>query len=540
MAGTSQKRWTRAAVAALPLACLCIVLGGAEAGGATAGPTRPNIVVVMTDDQPPGMMRALPSVERLIGDRGARFTDALVSYPLCCPSRATFLTGEYAHNHGSKGNSAQSGGGYPALEEKKRNLAAWLQTAGYETAFIGKWLNGLRTPSTAPPGWDRWNALVGAGGEGLSSFYDYEIFQPNRGPDHYGTRPSDYQTDVLAREYALPLIEEQAATPDPFFLWMALHPPHDGLGRDDAAGRRCSLGAPDQRGGGQSAIPAPRDAKRFLKTPIPKPPSFDERDISDKPKLLARRPSLSAIDREVIRRNYRCGLAALLAVDDAVRAIVAALERTGQLANTVLVFTTDNGALAGEHRIKAGKKSPYEEAIGVPLMISGPTIAAATEPAGPVVNADLAPTLLELAGATMPTELARPIDGRSLVGALQSGVSPAGRAIPIEARDNIRRARHGYKSLSFVGVRTKRYSYVEHRRASAAGKGEAIALPIGAGRTVDRELYDLARDPYQLENAISAGRYRAAREQLELLLDQLEGCSGAECVIEAEVPAPRR
>ena len=537
--GSIGRRGASAALAAIAVVLIALDLGSdstARAGETTG--LRPNFVVVMTDDQAPGMMKALPSVERLIGKRGATFTNAFVSYPLCCPSRASFLTGQYAHNHGTHGNSPLSGGGYPALDDKGSTLASWLDAAGYETAFAGKWLNGLRTPKTAPPGWDRWSGLVGAGGESLSSFYDYDVFQPGGTPLHYGTAPADYQTDALVRDHALPLIAEQAATPEPFFLWLALHPPHDGLGRDDAAGRRCSIGPPDARGSKQSAIPPPRYARRFAHAPVPRPPSFDEADVSDKPEAIAKSEPLSGTDLEIIRLNYRCGLAALLAVDDAVGQIVGQLEQTGQLSNTVLVFTTDNGALAGEHRVKAGKNRPYDEALRVPLMISGPTILAGATPAGPVANADLAPTILELAGAAIPAELARTPDGTSLTAALRNGVGDEARAIPIEGRDNVTASRHGYKATSYVGVRTERWSYVEYRRASAASKDAAIALPIGAGRTIGLELYDMRRDPYQLENLAELRRYRKVRAALRAVERPLERCEGSACVVDAVVPAP--
>ena len=520
---------------------LLSVAVGRTAGARVATPIQPNIIVVMTDDQPPGMMRALPAVQRLIGDRGATFENAFASYPICCPARATFLTGQHAHNHGTLGNGPLTGGGYPALIDPKRNLAAWLQRAGYETAFAGKWLNGLRTPRAAPPGWDRWNGLVGAGGESLSSFYEYDIFQGNGVPPrHYGSASRDYQTDVLLRDYALPLIATQVATPEPFFLWLAVHPPHDGVGRDDHAGRRCTVGQPDDRSGKQSAIPAPRHASRFARSPIPHPPSFDERDLRDKPKFMRDHPPLSADDRELIRLNYRCGLAALLAVDEAVRSIVIALQQSGQLSSTVLVFTTDHGALGGEHRIKAGKNRPYEEAIRVPLLVSGPMIPAGVTPSGPVPNTDLAPTLLELALTGVPPDLARPFDGVSQVSALRSGVSERRRVVLIEGRDKVARSRHGFKARSYVGVRTERYAYTEHRRASAPNAGAAIGLPIGAGRKTDVELYDLDRDPYELESRHRDRAYTATRRVLADLTKRLERCSGAQCVIAAPVPGPQR
>lgn len=526
----------------MALALAALIVGIAAAGSsAAAGPAvRPNVIVVMTDDQAPGLMKALPSVQRLIGRRGATFENAIASYPLCCPARASFLTGQYAHNHGTLGNGPKSGGGYPALIDPRRNLATWFQASGYETAFAGKWLNGLRTPSNAPPGWTRWHGLVGAGGEGLSSFYDFDIFEPDGSPRHYGSAPRDYQTDVLTRDYALPLITQQATTPGSFFLWLAYHPPHDGLGRNDQAGRRCSIGQPAARGGRQSAIPAPRHATRFANARVPRPPSFNEGDLSDKPPFLQRRDPLGPRDLEAIDLNYRCALAALLAVDESIESIVGALEQTGQLENTILVFTTDNGELSGEHRIKAGKNRPYEEALKVPLYLSGPGILPGVVSRAPVGNIDLAPTLLDLAGVGVPAESTRTIDGNSLAVQVAGGPPAAGRAILIEGRDNVRKSRRAFKARSYVGVRTARYAYIEHRRASAGSQAEAIELPIGAGRTTDVELYDLSRDPFELESLDRGRSYAVARQVLGTLLGELENCSGSSCNALSSEPGPSR
>jgi arylsulfatase A-like enzyme len=494
---------------------------------------RPNVIVVMADDQGAGMMRALPKTQRLLGDRGATFTNAIASYPLCCPARATFLTGQYAHNHGVKGNNPRSGGGYRALIDPERNLAAWLQASGYDTAFAGKWLNGLRTPHRAPPGWNEWWGLVGAGGEGLSSYYDYEIFDPVR-PRHYGTAPSDYQTDALTRDYALPFIDSHAASPLPFFLWLAYHPPHSGVGRDDPAGRRCADGPPDKRAGRQSAIPPPRYARRFARAQMPQPPSFDERDMSDKPSFLRRKPPLGDADLELIERDYRCGLAALLALDDAVAGLVRELSATGQLERTVIVFTADQGVLAGEHRIKRGKNRPYEEVTNTPLLIRGPGVAPGAKISPPVANADLAPTILDLTGATVPPELARTIDGVSQLPVLSGTVAPdAERVIPIEGRGNAAKARKGFKVRSYVGVRTARYAYTEYRRASFETMKQAVEAPIGAGRVTDVELYDLGRDPYELRSLQAAPAYASTRRRLAALTARLQACAGVDCAVRA-------
>ena len=508
-----------------------------ESAGAQA--LRPNFVVIMSDDQGPGMTRALPTVRRRLAGRGASFTEAIASYPLCCPARATLLTGEYAHNHGTVGNNARSGGGWKSLIDPKKNLAAWLQANGYDTGFAGKWLNGLRTPHRAPFGWDTWSALVGEGGEGLSSYYDFDVFEPDGTRRHFGTGRRDYQTDALTREYALPFIRAHATATAPFFLWLAYHPPHYGLGRSDAAGRRCSTGPPGKRSGAQSAIPPPRYAGRFAEARVPRPPSFDERDVSDKPSSVRARPPLSDDDLARVERDYRCGLAALLALDDSIDSILDQLRATDQLERTVILFTTDQGVMAGEHRIARGKNKPYEEAIRIPLIVRGPGIAAGRRISTPVANADIAPTILDLAAAAVPTGLARPIDGRTLTPLMAGAEAGRDRAVPVEGRENTTRARRGFKVRSYVGVRTARYAYFEYRRARFDARGEANAAPLGAGRTTDRELYDLRRDPYELRSLEHDRSYAGVRRELARLTRALQRCSGSDCVVEGGAAGAR-
>ena len=222
-----------------------------------------------------------------------------------------------------------------------------------------------RRPHPAPrsSGWDQWAGLVGEGGDSLSSYYDYEVFDPDGPPRHFGTAPADYQTDALTREYALPFISAQAAGAQPFFLWVAYHPPHFGVGRDDPAGRRCSEGRPTPARP-QSAIPPPRYARSFIHTKLPRPPSFDEADVADKPKAIRRRDPLNAADVAEVSRDYRCGLAALRALDDSVGAILDRLRAIDQLDRTVVVYTTDQGVMGGEHESREARTSPTRRRSG--------------------------------------------------------------------------------------------------------------------------------------------------------------------------------
>jgi arylsulfatase A-like enzyme len=203
-----------------------------------------------------------------------------------------------------------------------------------------------------------------------------------------------------------------------------------------------------------------------------------------------------------------------------------------------VIFTVDQGVLAGEHRIKRGKNRPYEEAIGVPLLIRGPGVVPGAELEAPVANADVAPTILELAGAAVPAQLWRPIDGASLAPVLAGGPQLGQRVIPIEGRGNTAKARAGFKVRSYVGVRTSRYAYTQYRRASFATEAEGAAAPIGAGRVTDLELYDLLRDPFELRSVDADPAYAEARRALARLTARLEHCSGAACVVAAGVPGP--
>src|SRR5687768_7434485 len=214
--------------AVLTIALVLMMFGTAHA--ATADPAalpvpRPDIVVVMTDDQTLRDMAAMPNTRRMIGGAGATFTNAYVSYPLCCPSRATFLTGQLAHNHGVRTN-APPDGGYEALD-RDHTLPVWLRAAGYDTIHVGKYLNGygMRRRPTVPPGWSEWYSLVD---KSTYQMWGYSMFE-NGTLTTYGDfdveDPALYQTDVL-RDKAVAAVEAHALDPDPFFLSLMFVAPH--------------------------------------------------------------------------------------------------------------------------------------------------------------------------------------------------------------------------------------------------------------------------------------------------------------------------
>lgn len=470
-----------------------------------AAPGAPNIVVITTDDQNAGTInaRTMPLTTRLIKSRGVNFSDFVVTTPQCCPSRAAYFTGQYGHNNGVLSNDD----GYPALIDRANMLPAWLQQAGYRTAHIGRFLHdyakapGVGDASEPPPGWDAW-----AGVEGVR-YFDYGISY-NGIKAKYGRRPSDYSTTVFTRA-AVEVVDWYAPKPAPLYLNVAYVAPHKERRR--AHSGYC----------GGSITPAPRDAGLFRTASLPRVPSIDEADVSDKPPFIRHSNQLDDKYAKTLRA-YRCGLAALREVDRGVGRIVDAFRAAGELDNTVFFFTSDNGRFEGEHRLPGGKSFPYEEALKVPLAVRLPRAMGGKEgrTGALAANIDLAPTILQLAHA-MPCLLedCRVLDGRSLMPLLTGrGRWPGDRAVAIELREPPGQV-EGRLPCAYQGVRTRRDVYVHYTR---------VRDPHGDGcvPSDEYEYYNLEHDPYELRNL--AGRPEMARRQnqLDWLLGVLAGCNG--------------
>lgn len=444
-------------------------------------PSAPNVVVVMTDDQAIDTMRAMPSTRKLVGGRGVTFKTAIASFPLCCPSRAAFLTGQYAHNNGVRDNGPPDGG-IGALDQRN-TLPVWLRDAGYQTTFVGKYLNGYGKnsnggPLFVPPGWTDWHALT-AGDK--TSAYGYQMSENGTLVD-YGSDPADYKTSVMTR-IAVKAINEQASSRRPFFLWVATSDPHTDSGLGPNARR--------------NPLPAKRDIGSFKDLPLPKPPSFNEREVADKSSAIASLPSLSPEQHDEIRTTFISQVESLRSVDRLVRRVVNALRRAGELDDTLVVFTSDNGFMRGQHRIDSGKSLAYEESIRVPLLIAGPGFRGERTVHGPVANIDLAPTILRATG-TSPSLV---IDGEHLQGTDErQGVGE----VLIEI--------YGRRQENVFGVRTPRFSFFQN------SDGES-------------ELYDLRRDPFQLHNLAGKHQNSAVQRRIESRLDLLRNCRGRSCRI---------
>jgi arylsulfatase A-like enzyme len=474
-----------------------------SAADSTRPAERPNIVVVLTDDQTAEELAAMPATKELIAGKGVTFERAFVSYPVCCPSRATYLTGQYAHNHGVMGLYPPTGG-YGRFDTAHA-LPVWLQRAGYHTSHIGKFLNGYgdQQPADVPPGWDDWHATVDYSTYRMWGYTlnDNGRFRTYGSP--FEERPSLYQTNVLTAK-ALAVIDRRSGR-GPFFLSLNFLAPH----HED---RRI------QRRTGRVVRAAPGDEGAFASRPLRLAGGFNERDMSDKPLFLRRRTApLSRTEIARIRKDALGRRDALLAVDRGVRRIVSALRARRQLGNTYILFTSDNGYMQGQHRVRSGKMLPYDPSTRVPLLIRGPGIPAARRSGELVANVDLAPSLMQIAHARPSVT----VDGRSLLPFARRPGRRSRRAILHETGGRRRvglrgqdefpnRGRSLRRVLTYRAIRTDRWLYVRYRGGST-------------------ELYDLRRDPGQLRSRHGDAEYRATRRALARDLRRLARCRGAGC-----------
>jgi N-acetylglucosamine-6-sulfatase len=419
---------------------------------------RPDVVLVVTDDQRWDTLWAMPTVRRELVARGAAFGNAFVVNPVCCPSRASILTGDYSHT--TKVYRQAPPFGRSEWFDESSTLATWFDDAGYRTGLFGKYLDGYQNRALTgviPDGWDRWVAFVHA------AYVDYKLTVDGE-VRSFGSSLAEHSTRVLARE-AVGFVE---AAEGPIFLLFAPAAPH----------------AP--------ALPVPRDAGAFGRLADARPASFDEADVSDKPSWVRALEPLDAEAEAAIDRFRREQYRSLLSVDRAVGAILDALRRTGRLRNAFVVFTSDNGIHHGEHRWTK-KETPYEESIRIPLVVRWDAAGwpVPIRPNELVLNIDLAPTIAEVTGVVPP----RPPEGRSLLPLLDGGTTWREDFL-IEHMENTNPV------PTFCAVRTATTKYVRYA-------------------TGEEELYDLVRDPFELRNVANVPAWRVdlleMRERLRRL-----------------------
>jgi N-acetylglucosamine-6-sulfatase len=493
---------------------------------ATAAATsqqHPNVLFVLTDDMRLDDLRFMPHVRALVGEQGVTFDDYFDNVTLCCPARTSILRGQYSHNTGVLTNGGTSGGFETAYAKhvEQQTIATAMQHAGYTTGLFGKYLNGY--PNTAgaqyiPPGWDAWASSTSGNAYGE---YDYTLNHDGK-QVAYGHAPSDYGTDVYTN-LAIDFMDGARAAHQPFFTYLAVYAPH------------------------QPATPAPQDTKSFPGLQAPRDASYNEADVSDKPAWVRNRPLMTPRVQTRVDRLARKRAQSLQAVDRDVAKIVTHLRQTGQLDDTVVIFTSDNGFHLGQHRLPAGKQTAYETDIHLPLMVRGPGMHAGTHVSAITGDIDLAPTIAALGGATLTDSP----DGRSLVPFLSGSPPAAARwrqayllehwpttltpqdrsgSGELEPDDldqkpptttggatsttgTTAKLRAGKDALSgitpFKGIRTARYTYVEYS-------------------TGERELYDLRSDPDELHNLASTAS-RSLLDELHQRVAALQSCRSRQC-----------
>jgi arylsulfatase A-like enzyme len=503
-----------------------VLVAPPPASAASSGPKpQRNILFVLTDDMALGDLTAMPQTTALIGDRGATFDNYFVNSSACCPSRATTLRGQYEHNTGVLSNGGSNGGFEKAYRSgiEHDTIATRLQRAGYRTGLFGKYLNGYpnSAPETyVPPGWTDWASPVRGNAYGE---YDYTLNQ--NGTLHaYGNDAASYGTDVymgLARQF----ITDSTQANRPFFAYVSVYAPHE------------------------PSTPATQDTTSFAGVTVPRTPAYDQADVSAMPRFVRELPPLDPAAQADIDTLARLRLQSLQAVDRGVASLVDTLRSTGQLANTDIVFTSDNGFHLGQHRLPAGKLTAYDTDIHVPLLVRGPGIAAGTHVGAITGNVDLAPTfaamahvaqapftdgrsLLRLArgtpGARRDWRQAYLVEHRNVVGTSnpprpkaeagglalepqdpdQAGVPTA--TNPASKLKDRSHMAHDAHITNYDAIRTPRYLYVSYRDG-------------------EHELYDLRSDPEEIHNLAGVAADHTVESLLDQQLAQLRHCRAGAC-----------
>lgn len=494
----------RSPVAAAPTTDPVVVL-------ATQPSTPPNIILILADDLDLVLetVTTMPHLQALLAGQGVTFSNFFTNASICCPSRASLLRGQYVHNHAVYTNGPP-GGGFETFRDlglENDTIATRLQDAGYRTALFGKYLNRYPSGSASnyiPAGWNEWYAPSPTR-PGYDQF-NYTL-NDNGTLVPYGSDPEDYLQDVLSAK-AQSFITRTIAISEPFFVYFAAFSPHE------------------------PSTPAPRHSTMFTGTIAPRTPSFNELDVSDKPLEIQALPLLSETEIEQIDAGYRKWLQSMQAVDETIDGLIQTLQATGQLTNTYIFFSSDNGYHMGQHRLAPGKYLGYEEDISVPLFVRGPQVPISQTVPQLAGLVDLAPTLAEIAGIPIPAYM----DGRSLLPML-SGNPPAPdewrQAVLFEqyvgdhrlVRDPLGEPPDPFDSprfqdvpLYYHGLRTAELKYIEYDNG-------------------ERELYDLANDPYELDNQF-VNANPTVLAQLEAWLQLLHGCVTDECRTQELQPPP--
>jgi N-acetylglucosamine-6-sulfatase len=459
-------------VLGLVMSVVVVLLAAACDAQEQKRPQMPNVLFILTDDldDDSQSIAHMENLRSLITNNGVTLKNAYVTQAVCCPSRASILRGQYPHNTGVTSNHAEDYDEFVSSGREASTFATWIHDAGYQTAYFGKYLNGYDT-TRIPPGWDRWFSDYGAtkdqqfNDQGKVVTYD----------------PNDYFFEDVLRDKTLEWLKDRN-TSKPFLAVISTHAPH------------------------QPAIPALRHANLFPGADLPKPPSFNEAQVSDKNEWVRQLPLLSRDQIDAMKRLYRNRLRVMEGVDEMLEAVVSELRAQNELENTYIFFSSDNGFHMGQHRFSQGKETAYEEDIAVPMIVRGPGVPAGATRQQLVLNQDLAPTFADIADASVPNF----VDGRSFLAVLGDNPPDSWRTgFLVQARITEKRLQLIMPMPPNVALRTTRYEYIDYPR----GKDE---------------LYDMDGDPYQLDSIrASAPADVLARMRTQLRL--LEDCAGDEC-----------
>ncbi|CUR60962.1 putative Arylsulfatase [metagenome] len=449
-------------------------------------PRRPNLLMVTVDDAAFGDMRFMPHLQRLMVDQGVTLTNGIAPTPICVPARASLISGQYAHNHGALTIDG-AGGGFKAFEDS-RTLPVWLRRSGYDTMFVGKYLNGYGKNGSnryVPPGWTDWRATVDP--------TTYNFVRPTINNNGTNVSHREYSTKLFS-DLTHNLLSAPRRTKHPWYLWVNYVAPHVGgpAAADDPLNTH-----PGDRRPIKTTTPAKRDENTFRKLRLPRKPDMFE-NADDKAIIRATHRTWSPSRRQQLREARQQRVEALQAVDRALARTVTTLRRTHQLDNTYIVLTSDNGYVLGEHNLQ-GKLWYFREIENIPMYVRGPGLPRGVKSSTPVTNADWAPTFAALAGAT-PT---RPMDGLDVIPWLRTGATT--RVVPIEAYPV-----DGGRERIYSGVIVGPWTYVINR----------------GGR---EELYYRKVDPWQINNLRRDARFRSQLKELRQLNVQYADCAASTC-----------
>lgn len=515
-------------------------VGGGPAGQNTASPAkllpkgsptpqqaeRPNVVTIVTDDMRTDDLRWMPTVRRLVAEQGLEFRNSFASYPLCAPARSSLLSGQYAHNTGVLSVSPPNN--FEAFDDSA-SVGTSMNHAGYNTLFLGKYMNGYGDGASAvtkrnsfryvPPGWtDWWGAVSRPENSGFTggTYSYYNVLLNHNGKindQHKGV----YQT-VAEGRIARRMVTKYHRSPKPFFLYFAPIAPHVGAPREEGDPSEIVQQVTGKKERFKTAARPKRvrgifDNQIQRASGLPRDGSDSQPDTSRLPRPMRWLPPIADDEKAAMLSATRQRAEALFVLDGQIHKLIQTLKATGEYANTVLMFTSDNGFFLGEHRMRQGKIWAHEPSLRVPFLVAGPGV-----PRGrrydPVNSPDITATILDLGQARPP----RPADGRSLVPTFRAD---RGWRIPmvVEGLENATVMRHaadesppGFSNpLTGTGVRTARWKYVRYVNG-------------------DAELYNLARDPNEMHNLYGRKRYAEAQAQLSRLWTAYRNCAGSSCL----------